>query len=171
MRCSGASSGGEIDVATSGRSVDKAVTHGADLGDQMPQVEVVVADLMSHDVTTVMDTTTVSEAQRRMRDSAVRHLPVVDERGRLIGILSDRDLLGALSAGVEALVGWIMTPRLKKVRSDTPAYEAARLMIDHKISALPVVEADGRLVGLVTETDFLRVAHQILSDVPIVSGR
>ncbi|MBI4956778.1 MAG: CBS domain-containing protein [Myxococcales bacterium] len=134
----------------------------------MTATQLRVADVMTRELVTVTDTTTVSEAQRKMRQSNVRHLPVVDEAERLIGILSDRDLLGALSAGVEALVGWIMTPRLKRVQLDTPAHEAARLMIAHTVGALPVVDAKGTLVGLVTETDFLRIAHQVLCEVPVI---
>jgi CBS domain-containing protein len=96
-----------------------------------------------------------------MRYANIRHLPVIDERHRVIGIVSDRDVLRARQGRHKrtARVEDIMTRRVRRVRPETPAYQAAAMMTQHKIGALPVVGVDGRLVGLVTETDFLRMFY------------
>jgi acetoin utilization protein AcuB len=107
-------------------------------------------------------------AGRRTNDADRRHLPsVVDDRGRLVGIGSDRNptqvpltpthARQAVSTGMP--VERIMTAVVVSVRPDDDIAEAARLMSEHKIGALPVVE-NGRLVGIVTEIDLLRMLAQ-----------
>jgi CBS domain-containing protein len=106
-----------------------------------------------------------------MRLGAFRHLPVVDERGRLIGIVSDRDILRALGRPRETTIGEIMTREPVTVRSEAPAHLAAKIMLDRTISSLPVVNDEGRMVGLVTQTDFLDVARRALLALPLDGGR
>ena len=118
-----------------------------------------VRDLMTTSVISVRPGTTVHEAQEEMHVADIRHLPVVDERQRLVGILSDRDLLRA--AG-RRTVAEIMTRDVVSVTPDTPARTAAAEMLGNKIGALPVLGEDFELVGLVTETDFLRIALHAL---------
>jgi CBS domain-containing protein len=123
-----------------------------------------VEDLMTTAVVPVKATTTIARAELEMKVAGFRHLPVVDEHENLIGILSNRDLLAAPHGEkrAETPVGRIMTTAVRTVRPDTPAADAVEIMIRHKIGSLPVVADDGRLVGLLTETDFLVVAHQAL---------
>jgi acetoin utilization protein AcuB len=91
-----------------------------------------------------------------------RHLPVVDEDGRLVGIVGRADLELFLSkAGSPGIVkrqhriDQVMTTEVVTVSPDCPLEEAATLMLEHKIGSLPVVEAE-QLVGIVTETDIFR---------------
>ena len=123
-----------------------------------------VEDVMSVAIITVGHGATLSDAHYKMKMANVRHLPVVDPAGRVIGILSDRDLLGAMSLGQETPVGLCMTQPVRTVTSETPAHEAAAVMLQHRIGSLPVVGSDGKLVGLVTETDFLVIAHRALAE-------
>jgi acetoin utilization protein AcuB len=97
-----------------------------------------------------------------MRDHRFRHLPVVED-GRLVGILSDRDLRPVLlSPGLaRARVRELMSEDLTTVGPDAPLEEAASLLVVKKIGCLPVV-AQGRLVGIVTETDLLAVLVELL---------
>jgi CBS domain-containing membrane protein len=105
-----------------------------------------------------------------MQRARIRHLPVVDGRGALLGLVTHRDLLAAAQSRVtfpdEAdrlrMLSWahaddVMETHLSTVDPGTSAAEAGRRMAEHKIGCLPVV-ADGRLVGLVTEHDYLRWA-------------
>lgn len=120
-----------------------------------------VEDLMSVALVMAKPDDSMRRAELTMRYSDVRHLPVIDDRHRVIGIVSDRDVLRALHGRRKrpARVRDIMTRRVYRVHPDTPAHEAAGMMTEHKIGALPVVGIDGRLVGLLTETDFLRLFH------------
>lgn len=119
---------------------------------------------MTREPVTVAPSTSVAEAVESMHGHGIRHLPVL-ERGRLVGLLSDRDLCPALAdadpAGSGALVSDFMTPDPLTVGPRTSVDAAARLMTERKLGCLPVLE-DGRLVGVVTKTDLLRALTELL---------
>jgi acetoin utilization protein AcuB len=121
-----------------------------------------VRDVMATDLVTVGPHETARHAYRLMRDHRFRHLPVVED-GRLVGILSDRDLRPVLLSPTlaRARVGELMSDDLTTVGPDALVEDAASLLVVKKIGSLPVV-ADGRLVGLVTETDLLAVLVELL---------
>jgi CBS domain-containing protein len=119
-----------------------------------------VADLMTSPVLVVRVDATARAALLRMRRADVRHLAVTDADLRLVGVLSDRDLVRVSPPGRR--VRALMTGDVLTVRPETLAREASALLLDHKIGALPVVDEEGRVVGMITETDFVRVAHQAL---------
>src|ERR1041385_6756897 len=111
-------------------------------------------DLMTPNPMTVTPAATVAEVWDLMRESEVRHVPVVD-RGALVGMVSDRDLarfdVGRLlmAAGAEALrhepgtpVVKVMTSDVITVTPDTGLAEIIELLVEHRIGALPVVRAD-----------------------------
>ena len=132
-------------------------------GERRREPSVRVAERMARAVVTIRRDATTETAWNLMKSRGIRHLPVVDAEGRLIGIVTDRDLrqvpFGPESVGRAVPVGLpierIMTAAVISVRPDANLFEAARLMHEQKIGALPVVE-DGRLVGILTETDLLR---------------
>jgi CBS domain-containing protein len=123
-----------------------------------------IEELMTTGVLALKDTDTISRANGLMETASIRHLPVVDERFHVVGMLSNRDLLAALAApkGRYRRIGEVMTRDVKSVRPETPAYRGAELMLEHKIGALPVVGEDDVMIGIVTETDYLGVAHRAL---------
>jgi CBS domain-containing protein len=102
-----------------------------------------------------------------MRLARIRHLPVVDAKGRLTGLLSSHDLARALTKTPGKQVVDAMSVRVVSVQEDAPAFQAARVMRQKKLGSLPVVDAKGRLVGLLTESDFLEVAERALSGKPL----
>ena len=127
-----------------------------------------VREIMTTDVMTIGRNDELMISDDIMRMKRLRHLPVLEE-GRLVGMLTQRDLFHAalstaLNFGEKAqkeflktvVVKEVMTEEVLTIDPDADVKEAARLMIEHKIGCLPVVE-DGTLVGLVTETDLLRV--------------
>lgn len=126
--------------------------------------ELSVAGLMTPSPLCVRRTATVRVALERMRRADVRHLPVVDARGRLVGFLSDRDLLRVEGApgGRDRKVEDVMTTDVLSVRPATLAREVSALLLDRKIGAVPVADDHGQVVGIVSETDFLRIAHEAL---------
>lgn len=127
-----------------------------------------VQDVMQTKIFTVTPETTLPEALRLTGQRGIRHLPVLDG-DQLVGIVSDRDLKRAMASPATSLetheltylldhlrVGEIMTRTIVTIGAMFPIEAAARLMVQEKIGALPVTDG-GRLVGLVTETDVLRL--------------
>jgi CBS domain-containing protein len=123
-----------------------------------------VADLMTTALITMKPTDAVDSAGMEMKYASIRHIPIVDDRNRLVGMLSHRDILRALGKAQKGtiVVGEIMTKRVHTISADAPVYEASALILAHKIGALPVLGDDQQLVGLITETDFVRYAHEML---------
>jgi acetoin utilization protein AcuB len=121
-----------------------------------------VRDVMVTNPVTVRPHETERHAYQLMRDHRFRHLPVVED-GHLVGILSDRDLRPVLLSPTlaRARVGELMSENLTTVGPEALVEEAASLLVVKKIGCLPVV-ADGRLVGIVTETDLLGVLVELL---------
>lgn len=124
-----------------------------------------VVDLMSTAVVTVKVTDVITSAHAEMEVGMIRHLPVVDDHGRLVGVLSDRDILNARNA--KAKISDVMTRDVISIRPDVPAAKAAAIMLDEKISSVMVVDDHGTLVGLVTMTDYLDLARRALLGLPL----
>lgn len=134
-----------------------------------------VKNWMTADPITVLPTTTLPEAHRIMKENQIRRMPVVDQSGRLVGIVTLGDIRGAEASPATSLSIWELNYLLNRLKvrefmSHDPVFvspdatigEAARLMLDHKISGLPVVANDGRLIGIITESDIfsLVVLHE-----------
>jgi acetoin utilization protein AcuB len=126
-------------------------------------------DLMTEDPITIGMTARIRDAVRKLHDLDIRHLPVVDESGALVGMLSDRDLraytcpeffgteyLGNVQTALDAPVSSIMTADVVSVDLEADAAEIIDLIIDLKIGAVPVVDSDDKLVGIVSYIDLLR---------------
>jgi CBS domain-containing protein len=126
-----------------------------------------VKDFMSRQLITLRESDRISQAAREMSIASIRHMPVVDEHGRLKGIVSTHDLMAALGQRGDLELREIMTGHVITVTTDTPADEAVGTLIDRKVNALPVVDRAGDLVGIITATDFLVVAHQALTGTAI----
>ncbi|HEU4612923.1 MAG TPA: CBS domain-containing protein [Kofleriaceae bacterium] len=126
--------------------------------------DLTVSDLMTTQLITVNASEPIKEARAEMDIGVVRHLPVVDDRGRLVGVVSDRDLLTSKRGH---RVADVMTRDVITTRPDVPAAEAASVMLDHKISSVLVVNDDQLLVGMITQTDYLELARRALLGLPL----
>ncbi len=122
---------------------------------------------MSTAVMTADASETVKEAHSDMQVGVIRHLPVLDDRRRLVGMLSDRDVMRVVGAKRNGKVADIMTREVVTIRPEAAAHEAASLMIDLKIGSLPVVDEEGNLVGMITQTDYLELARRALLGLPL----
>jgi len=133
-----------------------------------------VRELMTPNPVTVNPETSVPDALRLMRERKVRRLPVIDGHGRLVGIVSDKDLLYASPSPATTLSMWeipellgklkiekVMTRDVITVSEKTTLEEAARLMADRKIGGLPVMQGPD-LVGIITETDLFKSLLELL---------
>jgi len=129
-----------------------------------------VGDFMTRELVTVRETDDLALADSILRLGGIRHLPVVRE-GKLSGLLTQRDLLRAGATGSAAravLARDVMVSRLTTVTPDSSLAEAAQIMLRHKFGCLPVCDGDGTLVGMVTESDFVRFAAGVLQDLDVV---
>ncbi len=120
-----------------------------------------VADIMSRPVLTIESGETLHDAWQLMFVSGLRHLVVLDDDGVPVGVLSDRAVLSdAPSRGdrLEAIVVRDVIDRIPRasITSGSTATQAAHEMSHHHVEALPVTEEDGRLVGIITESDVVR---------------
>ena len=134
-----------------------------------------IAEIMTRSVVTLTQEQTLRDAVELLRSKHIRHLPVVED-SRLIGIVTDRDVKRAtpsLLSGVdrdeydrvldETKIGQIMTREPTTVTPETGLKAAVKIFIERKFGGLPVVSG-GRLVGIVTEIDLLRVFQGMLKD-------
>ncbi len=128
-----------------------------------------VGQLMTTDLFTVRPEDIVDLAASVMDWKHIRHVPVEDDDGRLVGIVSHRDLLRLLAHGkrsqnaASVIVGEIMKPHPITATPEMTTLQALHLMRDHNIGCLPVVEGD-KLVGLITAYDFLAIAARLLDE-------
>ena len=97
------------------------------------------------------------DALTLMRERECRRLPVVED-GRIVGIVTERDLHRAVPRFVDAPVevSELMTTSVVTTGMEDSLREAARTMMERRIGSLPVVDADGRVLGIITETDIFR---------------
>ena len=128
-----------------------------------------VKDRMSTPPVTITADTVFRDALKLMHHRRFRRLPVVDDGGKLVGIVSERDLVHASPSHGPALSVWelnyllssveirqVMTANVITTTPETPIEDAARLMADNKIGGLPVVEDQKKVVGVITETDIFK---------------
>jgi CBS domain-containing protein len=120
-----------------------------------------VGDIMSPDPTVLRRSQRLEEAAEEMRLSRIHHLPIVDQDNVLEGLITHRDLL-AHSADWERRLDGVMRTDVKTVKAETPAHEAAYLLLRYAIGCLPVTDERGTLIGIVTESDFVRIAYTAL---------
>jgi CBS domain-containing protein len=121
-----------------------------------------VGQVMRRDIPTVHEEDSVSLAEAVMRWEGVRHVPVENDAGELVGLCSVRDLLLALKKGGEDVgIRDVMTREVQTVEPETRTVDAIKRMQEHKLACLPVVRA-GKLVGMLTESDLVTVAGRLL---------
>lgn len=134
-----------------------------------------VGDRMSKHPLTIGMNQTVSETHKYMQEQNVRHLPVVDKAGAMIGLVTEDDLLKAEPSSATSLSVWeihsllnkvtaknVMTRNVITTTEDTPIEEAAHQMLEHKIGCLPVMR-DDKLVGIITESDIFRTFMELFA--------
>lgn len=134
-------------------------------------------DLMTKNPVTLQVTATVKDAMQILQSMDIRHLPVVNEQDELIGMVSDRDLrslsiprslderwLGELRIALREKISSVMTADVLSVDVEADATEIIELMLEHKVGAVPVTDADGSLVGIVSYIDVLRELCILVED-------
>jgi acetoin utilization protein AcuB len=132
-----------------------------------------VGERMSHPVISVLPDTPVHDALAMFKKEHIRRAPVIKD-GKLLGIVTENDLLNASPSPATTLSVWemnylmskvtvkqVMSKKVKSIDVDTPIEEAARLMADFKIGGMPVTRT-GKIVGMITETDLFKVFLELM---------
>jgi CBS domain-containing membrane protein len=138
-----------------------------------PRTPLLVRDWMSRPAMTLGPDRNVLMAKEIMDWGNVRHIPVVDGAGAVVGLVSQRDVLHASLSSVEAIpeaarnislcsidVRKVMRSPVRTISPDAPVREAARIMRRQKLGCLPVVD-HGKLVGIISEHDLLRLIEEL----------
>lgn len=131
--------------------------------------KILVKEWMTTPVISVSPSTSISAAHQIMKEKGIRRLPVL-ENGVLVGIVTIGDVREASPSDATTLSIWelnylwaqltvekVMTRKVLTVKSDTSIIDAAQSMLENKVSGLPVVDDEGRLVGMITESDVFRM--------------
>ncbi len=134
----------------------------------------IIKDWMTSDVITIDPEASMMRAAKLMKEKGIRRLPVVDAKGALVGIVSDRDIKEASPSKATTLdvhelyyllseikVKNIMTPNPMTIRDTDTVVKCAAIMHDKKISGLPVLNEANKLVGIMTQNEVYRVLLSI----------
>ena len=135
----------------------------------------IIQDIMTHPVETISMDDSVETIRDIFEQSRYRHLIVLGDHKECVGVISDRDLLKNISPFIgkpsehtrdlnclKRRAHQIMTRQLVAVRKNTSLRAATRVMLDHRISCLPVVDAQKKCIGIVTVRDIMKWACQTL---------
>jgi CBS domain-containing membrane protein len=130
--------------------------------------DLTVADLMTTDLFTLLEDDNITVADEMMKWRNIRHIPVINDRNEIVGIITNRDIL---KISVSTLAGIshkdqrllhdkvrardIMQNKILTIPENTPLYTAAKLLSSNKIGCLPIIKK-GKLVGIITEADFVK---------------
>ena len=122
------------------------------------RLEVIVHELMKENPLTVEDSTPLPVIRKIFKEKRIRHLPVLKDSSKVVGIISDRDLLKVETMGTFQFLKAheIMNTIIILVDEDTPVAHVAKVMIEEKISAMPVINLKHQMIGIITKTDILR---------------
>jgi CBS domain-containing protein len=142
-----------------------------------------VTAVMTYGVFAVSPDDLLFKAVDVMAENGIRHVPVVDGAGRLVGIVSERDVRSALGTDTTIVARWdhpaarnlkvgeTMTKDVETVRPHQPLSEVIAVMVSHKVGAVPVIDSERRPLGIVSYLDVLRYLRVPLRDrLPDVAG-
>ena len=131
-------------------------------------------DLMTEDLIALRHDDTLLAAKQTMEEARIRHLPIVDEAGAFVGLLTHRDLLAASVSGLAEIdtqtqediyagipLREVMRSDVAMATPDLPLRQAAEVLLTQKYGCLPVVEG-GKLVGILTASDFIRLSLELM---------
>ncbi|WP_136067603.1 CBS domain-containing protein [Modicisalibacter radicis] len=135
----------------------------------------VVADIMTRDIVTLRLEQTLNDGNETMREHKIRHLPVLDEQGHLAGLLNQKVVLREAlritdSYGAQRLnhhlgripLAEVIARDVLTLAADTPLADAGRQLLAQRQGAMPVLDSEGRLAGILSSVDFVRLAVTLL---------
>lgn len=135
---------------------------------------VAIEDIMTSRLYTLKASNTIQQANDLMKAQAIRHVPIVNDFGRLLGLVTQRDIMAATSPlgirnveELSATLTYVMNRQLITIRRDASLVHAAKVLKDNRIGCLPVLEEE-RLVGIITDSDYVAIAVHLLEQLELV---
>ena len=140
--------------------------------------KVKLKDLMSKNVIALNEDEPFSRVEEVFREKNIRHLPIINGKGKLVGIVTQRDLYRVQSPRIDEDGNWFydkealnthilkvaMTKDPKTLGSENTVADALLLMVDKKYGSIPIVEKNGELCGIITQIDILKMAAAIVRE-------
>ena len=122
-----------------------------------------ISHIMNREVVCMTEADTIFAAWGKMKSHRIRHIPILDDNGRISGILSDRDIINAFAemAGQQDMYAALkdyMSIKPYCCTAKSTVKEVARILIERKIDSAPVIDENGFVTGIVTSTDFIKLA-------------
>jgi len=132
---------------------------------------ITIDELMTADPFTLRETNTLEDARRLMTERHIRHIPITDDKNHLLGLITQRDVLEATEPSSklqnhELKLADIMIENVSVIHKSSSVRSAAIHLQQHKYGCLPVV-VDNQLVGIVTDSDFITIAINLIEQVDI----
>lgn len=135
-----------------------------------------VAELMTADPLSLVRSATLKDAHDLMREKNIRHIPVIDEHGQLVGMLTQKVMMAAVIGllakyGATALerkekqqlVADLMLTDFATITAEQSLREVAAFFVKNRHGCLPVITAENKLIGILTSSDFVRLAAELLA--------
>ncbi len=115
------------------------------------------SQVMSSPVFTLQEDSLIEEAKSYFLEKRFRHIPITNERRKLVGIISDRDILRSIAdSKPKHLISEIMAERVLTGSLQTEIRFAAKVMLDERVGCLPIIDSDAETIGIITRTDLIR---------------
>ena len=125
-----------------------------------------VKDVMNTEIFILNETDDICQASNFMKKERVRNLPIIDEDNKLIGLVTLREIVDALAEGSKTkTIGDIMLTEVKTLGPETPLKGAIEVMLLNRFGSMPVVDNNGKLLGMVSDLDLLKRLY-LMSEMP-----
>ena len=125
-----------------------------------------VKDVMNTEIFILNETDNIVQASTFMKNERIRNLPVVDKYNKVIGLVTLRELVDALTGGLKnQKIGDIMITEIKTLGPETPLKGAIEVMLLNRFGSMPVVDNNGKLLGMVSDLDLLKRLY-LMSEMP-----
>ncbi len=122
-----------------------------------------IKDIMNKEPYILYEDDTLLEASKFMKQEKIRNLTVVDSSGKLVGLITLREIINAMSSNTQmGLVKDAMITQIKSVGPDTPLKGAIEIMLLNKFGCLPVTDSSRNLIAMVTEIDLLKTLYDLI---------
>lgn len=121
-----------------------------------------IKDIMNDEPYVFYEDDSLLTASNFMKEEKIRNVPVIDKNNKLVGLITLREIIeGVIGNERKSIVSQAMVKEVSSVSLETPLRGAIELMLINHFGCLPVTDSDGKLLGIITETDLLKTLHDL----------